>query len=302
MPGTRVFVTGGTGFAGPAVVAELVRSGRAVTALVRGNRQIDGCRTVRGDLASIDRLADEVCRAEAIVHLASPRSLDREITVREDILGTGRLVDAWCAGPFVYVSTTTIHGIPTSVIRPDTPIDLMAWYDVAKAVNEFQVRTESLMGQRGPAISLRPSMYIGTGPRSHDRQGLARIFDACRAGRTFVFETDEALETSGGAYVGLADFARAVSAALGMTTTGAFPIAGGFARWRDLIDMINQRAGLTGRYIVRADGAKSDEVRLAHSRTELDSSAFEAATGWRAQESLDDLVGAFIRAEQATVA
>ena len=302
MPGASVFVTGATGFAGPAVVAELVRTGRAVTALVRGNRQIDGCRTVRGDLASVDRLAGEVGRADAIVHLASPRSLDREITVREDILGTGRLVDAWRSGPFVYVSTTTIHGRPTSVIRPETPIDLMSWYDVAKAVNEFQVRTESLMGGRGPAVSLRPSMYIGTGPRAHDRQGLAKIFDACRRGRTFVFETDEALETSGGAYVGLADFARAVSAALGMSSNGAFPIAAGFARWRDLIDMVNQGAGLTGRYIVRADGAKADEVRLAHSRTELDSSAFEAATGWRAQESLDDLVGAFIRAEQVVVA
>ena len=302
MPGTNVFVTGGTGFAGAAVVAELVQSGRAVTVLVRGKERIDGCRTVQGDLVAIDRLAGEVGRAEAIVHLASPRSLDREITVREDILGTGGLVDAWRTGPFVYASTTTIHGIPSSVLRPDTPIDLLEWYDVGKVVNEYQVRAASGLDGRGPGVSLRPTMYIGTGPRSHDRQMLARIFDACRAGRTFVFQTDEALETSGAAYVGLADFARAVSAALGMSSGGAFPIAGGFARWRDLIDGINQRAGTTGRYIVRADGAQGDEVRLAHSRTELDSSAFEGATGWRPQESIDDLVNAFIREEKAVVA
>lgn len=299
MPGANVFVTGGTGFAGAAVVPELVRSGRTVTALVRGKEQIDGCRTVRGDLAEIDRVASEVSKADAIVHLGSPRSLDREITVREDILGTGGLVDAWRSGPFVYASTTTIHGIPSAVVRPDTPIDLLEWYDVGKVVNEFQVRAASGRDGRGPGVSLRPTMYIGTGPRSRDRQMIAWIFDACRASQTFVFQTEQALETSGAAYVGLADFARAVTAALGMSSGGAFPIAAGFARWRDIIDGINQRAGATGRYIVRADGARGDEARLAHSRTELDSSAFAAATGWRPQESIDDLLAAFIQGEKA---
>lgn len=302
MPGTGVFVTGGTGFAGAVVVAELVRSGRAVTALVRGKERIDGCRTVRGDLVAMDRLAGEVGKADAIVHLASPRSLDREVTVSEDIMGTGGLVDAWRSGPFVYGSTTTIHGVPSSVLRPDTPVDLLEWYDVGKVVNEFQVRAVAGQDGRGPGISLRPTMFIGTGPRSSDRQMLARIYDACRAGRTFVFGTEEAMETSGAAYLGLADFGRAVSAALGMSSGGAFPIAGGFVRWRDLIDGINQLAGASGRYIVRADGAQRDEERLAHSRTELDSSAFEGATGWRPQESIEDLVGAFVRERQAVAA
>ena len=302
MPATNVFVTGGTGFAGTAVVAELVRSGRAVTALVRGKEQVPGCRTVRGDLAAIDHLAGEVGRAEAIVHLASPRSLDRDLTLNEDILGTGGLVDAWRSGPFVYASTTTIHGIPSSVIRPDTPIDLLEWYDAGKVVNEFQVRSASGLDGRGPGIALRPTIYFGTGPRSRDRQILAWIFDTCRAGRTFVFKTDEALETSGAAFIGLGDFARAVSAALGMSSGGAFPIASGFVRWRDLIDLVNQKSGATGTYVVRADGAQADEARLAHSRSEVDSSAFAAATAWRPQESLDELVGAFVRGEAAAVA
>jgi nucleoside-diphosphate-sugar epimerase len=302
MTATSVFVTGGTGFAGAAVVAELVRSGWAVTALVRGKEQIAGCRTVRGDLATSDRLAGEVGKAGAVVHLASPRSLSRQLTVSEDILGTAGLVDAWRAGPFVYASSTTIHGIPTARLRADTPIDLLEWYDVGKAVNEYQVRAASGTGGRGPGVSLRPTMYLGGGSRSRDRQMLAMIVDVCRAGGTFIFKTDEALETSGAAYIGLGDFARAVTAALGLSTGGAFPIAGGFARWRDLIDLVNRRAGSAGRYVVRADGAHDDEDRLAHSRTEVDSSAFEAATGWHAQESLDDLVGAFLGSDKTAVA
>jgi nucleoside-diphosphate-sugar epimerase len=299
MPETSVFVTGGTGFAGGAVVAELVRSGRAVTALVRGKQSLAGCRTVRGDLADIGRIRDDVSRAGAIVHLASPRSLDRDPTVREDIQGTGGLVDAWRSGPFVYGSTTTIHGKPSSVIRPETPVDLLEWYDAGKVVNEFQVRAASGVDGRGPGISLRPTIFIGGGPRSHDRQMVASIEDDCRAGRTFVFETEAALESSGAAFLGLADFGRAVVAALDVRTAGAFPIAGGFARWRDLIDGIGRRIGTTGKYIVRADGAKDDEVRLPHSRTELDSSAFQAATGWSAQQSLDDLLDLAVGAAKA---
>lgn len=294
-----VFVTGGTGFAGSAVLPELVRSGYAVTALVRGKEKLDGCKVVRGDLAAIGRVARDVGGASAIVHLASPRSLDREITVAEDILGTGRLIDAWRSGPFVYASTTTIHGIPSGVLRADTPLDLLEWYDAGKAINEFQLRVAAGTDGRGPGISLRPTMYIGAGPRSHDRQMLSRILDECRAGRTFVFTTEAALETSGAAYVGLGDFARAVVAALRRPTGGAFPIAGGFVRWRDLIDKVNERAGTAGRYIVRADGAQDGEARLAHSRTELDSSAFEAATGWKAQESIEELVARFVDAEKA---
>lgn len=302
MVATSVFVTGATGFAGAAVASELVRSGRAVTALVRGNEKIDGCRTIRGDLAAASRIAGEVGRAGAIVHLASPRSLDRETTVSEDILGTGALIDAWRSGPFVYASTTTIHGIPSSTVHPDTPVDILEWYDAGKVVNEFQIRAASGLDGRGAGVSLRPTMYIGTGPRSHDRQLVAWVYEACQAGRTFVFQTDGALETSGASFIGLGDFARAVSAALDLTSGGAYPIAGGFARWRDLIDLINQRAGTTGSYIVRADGAKGDETRLAHSRTEVDSSAFQAATAWRPQETLEALVDAFVAGEKAAAA
>ena len=298
MAGVDVFVTGGTGFAGGAVVAELLRSGRSVTALVRRKEQVSGCRTVRGDLAAMARLGGEIGTAAGIVHLASPRSLDRTKTVNEDILGTGELVDAWRSGPLVYASTTTIHGVPSAVLEPGTPIDLLEWYDVGKAVNEFQVRAASGQAGRGPGISLRPTMFVGTGPRSHDRQMVSRIHAACRDGRTFVFATDSALDTSGAAYLGLGDFARAVVSALGVTAAGAFPIAGGFVRWRDLIDRINQRAGTTGKYIVRADGAHGDEVRLAHSRTEVDNAAFEAATTWKPQESIEDLVDAFVAAEK----
>jgi nucleoside-diphosphate-sugar epimerase len=181
------------------------------------------------------------------------------------------------------------------VIRPDTPVDPLLWYDVGKIVNERQVRHASGEDGRGPGISLRPTFFIGASPRARDRQLFTEIYDACRSGRTFVFETEQSLETSGCAFIGLEDFSRAVVAALGMSMSGEFPLAGGFTRWRDLIDLINERAHGTGRYIVRKDGAKGDEVRLAHSRTELDSSAFEAATGWRPRESIDHLVDAFVR-------
>jgi nucleoside-diphosphate-sugar epimerase len=302
MTGSDVFLTGATGYVGPAVLAALRASGRSVTALVREPTELGDAETVVGYLGALSPVLDHVTAAGSVVHLASNRSTQRELVVYEDILGTGELLDAWTHGPFVYGSTSTIHGVPAGMLGPASAIHIEDWYDCGKVICEFQVRDAARAGinGRGPGISLRPTLYFGPSHRAPVRQYLGWFLGHVTAGHSFAFFSEEALETAGAAYIGLDDYGRAVVAALDRGETGAYPVAGGFVTWRDLVAAIDRAAGTTTTCVVRPDDvADSSEIRVGQSRTELDSSAFMGLTGWAPQQSLDELVGAFVRGEQA---
>ncbi|GAA0581220.1 SDR family oxidoreductase [Paractinoplanes ferrugineus] len=71
----RVFVTGGTGLIGTAVVAELLGHGHTVLALARSDASAEaaekaGAETVRGRLADLDVLRAATRDSDAVIHLA----------------------------------------------------------------------------------------------------------------------------------------------------------------------------------------------------------------------------------------
>ncbi|MFZ5862290.1 MAG: NAD-dependent epimerase/dehydratase family protein [Nitrospirota bacterium] len=75
----KVFVTGGTGYIGNAVVAALCRAGHDVAATVRSREKAGwveryGARVVDGDISRPASLAEAVKRADAVVHTASASS------------------------------------------------------------------------------------------------------------------------------------------------------------------------------------------------------------------------------------
>ncbi len=140
----NVFVTGGTGLIGSAVVAELLGHGHTVLALARSDASAQaasaaGAEAIRGGLTDLDVLRAGVAQADGVIHLAfandfsSPRALANAVaeessalaTLGEALVGSGR--------PFVACS-----GTPAVPGRASTEAD--------------PIPTEGPVGGRGRAV------------------------------------------------------------------------------------------------------------------------------------------------------
>ncbi|MEW2450954.1 SDR family oxidoreductase [Streptomyces parvulus] len=130
----RVFITGGTGLVGSAVVAELLRNGHTVLALARSDASAAaassaGAEPIRGGLADLDVLRKGAAAADGVIHLAfsndfsSPEALATAIveeTAAQEILGEAL---AGSERPFVTVSgTPSVPGRASTEADP-TPTD-----------------------------------------------------------------------------------------------------------------------------------------------------------------------------------
>ncbi|MEV8565615.1 SDR family oxidoreductase [Streptomyces sp. NPDC051322] len=141
----RVFVTGGTGLIGSAVVAELLGNGHTVLALTRSDAsalaaEAAGAEPLRGALADLDVLRAGVAQADGVIHLAfandfsSPDALAKAVAeesaaiaaVGEELVGSDR--------PFV-----TVSGTPQVPGRASTEADPAA--------------TDGPVGGRGLAVT-----------------------------------------------------------------------------------------------------------------------------------------------------
>jgi len=113
----HVFVTGGTGLIGSAVVAELLGNGHTVLALARSDAsaraaEAAGAEPLRGGLSDLDTLRAGAAGADGVIHLAfsndfsSPDALAQAVAeesaamqvIGDELVGSGR--------PFVTVSGT----------------------------------------------------------------------------------------------------------------------------------------------------------------------------------------------------
>nr|WBO82301.1 SDR family oxidoreductase [Streptomyces sp. SBE_14.2] len=129
----RVFVTGGTGLVGSAVVAELLGNAHTVLALARSDASAQaaraaGAEVIRGSLADLDVLRAGAARVDGVIHLAfgndfsSPdalaRSIDEETAaltaLGEELVGSDR--------PFVTVSGTP--AVPGRAATEADPVPL----------------------------------------------------------------------------------------------------------------------------------------------------------------------------------
>ncbi|MGH6986441.1 MAG: NAD-dependent epimerase/dehydratase family protein [Caulobacteraceae bacterium] len=289
----RIFVTGGSGQIGRAVVAELLSGGHQLTALVhRSLVPGRGVRQLRGSLARLAPLAHEIAAAEAIVHLASPRTNLRSRALEEDIAGTGALLDAWNGGRFIFASSQTLYGVVRGEVAEDAPRSAECWYDIAKLVNESQIAMAAAERAGAVGASLRIPLVLGHALGS-EGQILDILADALLEGRVFHFQSEAERAADGSVFIGPRDLARGIALALTIEESGAYNLAGGFFTWREALEGLAAGLERAPEIAVRAGPSRSGEFPLWRSACRYDVSRFTRATGFQPRESAAELIAAY---------
>ncbi|MGC5166894.1 SDR family oxidoreductase [Luteimicrobium sp. DT211] len=167
----HVFVTGGTGQTGPAIVAELVRAGHRVTGLARsdaaaGRLEELGAAALRGTLDDVEALSAGAARSDGVVHLAFGGAdfSDPPAMTRRDVAAI-RALGAPLVGtdrPLVVTSGTLV--MPAG--RVSTEADAASPDSIGGLRYEGEQACLGLAsrGVRSVVIRLAPTVH---GPRDH---------------------------------------------------------------------------------------------------------------------------------------
>ena len=164
----HVFVTGGSGLTGPAVVTELIDAGHTVTGLARSDESAArlrdlGAATHPGSLDDLDSLRAGAAAADGVVHLAfggdfaDPDSLVRRDTAAIEALGEG-LLDSGAADRPILMTSGTFAMRPGAVSSEQDPAgdDAIAWFRVP---GERTCLAFAERGLRPGAVRLAPTVH-----------------------------------------------------------------------------------------------------------------------------------------------
>lgn len=217
--GRRVLVTGGSGFIGRHVVAQLSRDGAQVRVVDLNPHPDPTVDLIQGDIAD-PAVAERAFSPgpDAVVHLAAVTSVLRSLehprlTFATNVTGTHVLLEAARAAgarSLVFTSTNAVTGpmegpaiVETATLRPLTP------YGATKAAAEMLMSAyNSSYGLR--CASLRLTNVYGPGMEAKDSI-VARLMRAIRLKRTFeIYGDGKQLRD----YVHVADVADAIRLAL----------------------------------------------------------------------------------------
>jgi nucleoside-diphosphate-sugar epimerase len=161
----RVFLTGGTGYIGSAVLDALLRAGHRVTAVVRDPEKAErlgarGAIAIVGELGAAKSYAGRLDEADAVVHTAfesSARGVEKDLLAIETLL-TALKRPAATPRTFIYTSGVWVLGGTTRPADEDAPLDPaahVAW----RPMHERRVLEAGQNGLR--TIVVRPGIVYG---------------------------------------------------------------------------------------------------------------------------------------------
>jgi UDP-glucose 4-epimerase len=292
LAGRRVLVTGGSGFIGRHVVAEMLGAGAQVRVVDLQLHPDPSVELVQGDIADrevLERAFDG--GFDCVVHLAAVTSVLRsmeqpELTFRTNVEGTHALLEAARAAgvqSLAFSSTNAVTGpmdapaiSEAATLKPLTP------YGATKAAGEMLMSAYTASYGLRCAV-LRLTNVYGPGMQAKDSI-VARLMRAIRLGNTFEIYGDG---TQVRDYVHAADVTAAVR--LGLTSdTWSGPMVIGAGRSLSVLEVIDAVREVTGAEIdVRHGPARAGEMPAVI----VDASRAQAA-GWRPQFTFEEgLVG-----------
>jgi nucleoside-diphosphate-sugar epimerase len=170
----KIFVTGGSGYIGTSVIAELRSAGHQVTALSRSESSDERLREieaepVRGTLEDAAALREAAAQADGVIHLGQVHGPDG---VRIDLEAARALMEGVGAGPFVHPGGSWVYGDTDGVADETAPLSapaLVAW----REENERAILAEARNGHR--PVLVMPGLVYG------DHEGLIESFFAAEA-------------------------------------------------------------------------------------------------------------------------
>jgi UDP-glucose 4-epimerase len=189
----RVLVTGGSGFIGRHVVADLTGAGAYVRVVDVESHPDPQVAIVEGDLAEPAILhASLEGGFDAVVHLAAVTSVLRSLehpvlTYRTNVAATANLLEAAReagAGSVVFASTNAVTGlVEAPAITESAPLQPLTPYGATKAAAEMLMSAYTASYSLRCAC-LRLTNVYGPGMRAKDSI-VARLMRAIRFGTTF---------------------------------------------------------------------------------------------------------------------
>lgn len=189
----KVFLTGGTGFIGGRVAAQLRGRGDEVIALVRSPAKAGplkelGCELIHGDLDSVAVMQAVMQDCDAAIHSAAMYQVGvpdsaRAAMFRANVTGTENVLDAAAAAGvprIVYVSSVGVFGntgghvVTSTYARPPGP--WLSLYDETKYLAHHLAKARA---ERAPVVIAMPGGVYGPG----DVSDLSRLIAMIRSGR-----------------------------------------------------------------------------------------------------------------------
>lgn len=177
-PGTKVLVTGATGFLGGRLARRLVLEGYQVRALARKRSNTDALRKLDveialGDLGDESSVAAAVNGVDLVVHAAAGTSGTARDSDTATIQGTRSVLEACRANALkklVYISSCNVYEVAgfaeNEVVTEESQLERFparrGHYTVAKLQAEGLV-TAAMNHSRYPIVVLRPGTLYGSG-------------------------------------------------------------------------------------------------------------------------------------------
>lgn len=291
----RVVITGGTGFVGPHLVAELESHGHAVVVPVYPEFDVTNPATIAEALSPAP---DAVIHLAAVAHPASAHS-DPAGALQVTVGGTINLLEAIRATrsrPFVLVvSSSEVYGRPHSEDLPlseSAPLRPVSSYALTKAGQE-SVALAYFASRAMSGAVVRPFNHSGPGQTAqYVIPALAgRVADAKRKGRPEVSVGNMSVRRD---FLHVRDVVRAYRLLIEIGAAGDGAVLGrvfNVATGRpvaigDILSGLGVAAGIVPVGVADPALVRPDDI----AEISGDPQALEAATGWRPETSLEDLL------------
>jgi len=186
MNSKNVLVTGGAGYAGSALVPELLKNGYNVTVLDTfwfwespeqfskslGVENNPNLKIVKGDLRNKEDIKKSLIDVDSVIHLAcisnDPSSeLDPEMTFSVNYDGSINLIDLskeMGVKRFIYASTSSVYGVKKEKeVTEDLELEPLTQYSRLKVEIEHYLMHS--LGDNFKGVIIRPSTICGYSPR-----------------------------------------------------------------------------------------------------------------------------------------